>query len=258
MAGFAMMTACSGDKKNGNAEAEPQDQEVVADDSQADADNQDADGEAADDASNVVCTPAEAALLNLQALYENGDFHPAATTIFVDNVADETAGELPSKWDLKEGSAEVGQTDSAKYIALSGGNAVLFPITGSGNSFLTESYTMEFEFLFGQECMFYVQHYDAEEAEVSWIHFWPDQMEWFMNKKDDEGMYGSKDELRRLLNPKGWNHFAMSYDNGNVKLFINGKRLSNLPNIKPSSYFTITGVDANGESHFIRNIRIAK
>ena len=34
--------------------------------------------------------------------------------------------------------------------------------------------------------------------------------------------------------------------------------IANLPNIKPATYFTITGDEADGESHYIRNIRICE
>ena len=43
-----------------------------------------------------------------------------------------------------------------------------------------------------------------------------------------------------------------------MKLFVNGKRIANLPNIRQATSFTITGDEADGESHYIRNIRICK
>ena len=31
-----------------------------------------------------------------------------------------------------------------------------------------------------------------------------------------------------------------------------------MPNIKPAAYFTIAGDEADGQSHYIKNIRVAK
>ena len=53
---------------------------------------------------------------------------------------------------------------------------------------------------------------------------------------------------------KGWNHFAISYNKGGVKIFINGKRVANLPSIKPLKRFFIYGSDGL----YITNIRVTK
>ena len=88
---------------------------------------------------------------------------------------------------------------------------------------------------------------------------WLCHADWNFAKTDtDEWMNGEKDELENLMNRDGWNHFAVSYDNGNLKLFINGKRIANLPNIKQAAYFYVTGDGADGESHYIRSIRVCK
>lgn len=253
LASLAMMTACGGDKKAENAN-DAENTELVNDEDQT------AGGEEAEAGEqDVLCTPEQAEPLDLAALYANGDFKPAATVIFEDNQSGEKAGELPSKWDLKEGSAEIGTAAETNYIALSGGQSVLFPmVNGSAKEFLPESYSMEFEFLFGEDKWYELHLYNNEDGELGVVRLWVNGMDWNFAKTDDESIHGNKDELFRLLNKKGWNHFALSYDKGNVKIFINGKRVANLPNVKPSAYFTIWGDDASGSSHFIKNIRVMK
>ena len=258
MASLAMMTACGGDKKADKAaEAESENTEMTADNEQAE-EPQAEEQEQGDDES-VLLTPDKAEELNLIELYKNGDFKPAANIIFVDTLKGEKAGELPSKWDIKEGSAEVGEALGHKYISLSGGWSALFPMVGDGSKdYLPDSFTYEFEFLFGEDHVFEVQSYNAEEIGIGTTRFWPDGMDWSYQKTDEEGIVGNKGELHKLLNSKGWNHFALSFNKGNLKLFINGKRVANLPNIMQPGYITIVGNDANGDSHFIKNVCIAK
>lgn len=253
MASLAMMTACGGDKKADKAN-DAENTEIVNEEAQT------VEGEEAEAGEqDVLCTPEQAEPLNVAELYANGDFKPAASPIFEDALDGETAGELPSKWDIKEGSAEVGTAAEQNYIALSGGRSALFPqVNGGSKEFLPESYSLEFEFLFGEDKWYELHFYNSEEAELGAVRWCVNGMDWNFEKTSDENIGGNKDELFRLLNKKGWNHFAMSYDKGNVKLFVNGKRVANLPNVKPMAYFILWGDDATGSSHFIKNIRVMK
>ena len=258
MASLSMMTACGGDKKADKAaDAEGKETEVVSDDDQ-NADEQEA-GEQGGDEADVWGDPAKAEVLNLTALYEAGDFKPAMTTIFEDTLGGQSAGELPTMWDIKEGSAEIGNADGVKYITMLGGTTVLLPMVGDNSkNYLPEQYTIEFEMMFGHDVWYHVNFFDAEENGIGDFNMWVGHAEWNIAKTDDEWMHGDKDELHELINRDGWNHFAASFDKGNLRFFINGKRIANMPNIKQAAYFTITGDYADGRSHFIRQIRVAK
>jgi len=258
MASLSMMTACGGDKKADKAaDAEGKETEVVSDDDQ-NADEQEA-GEQGGDEADVWGDPAKAEVLNLTALYEAGDFKPAMTTIFEDTLGGQSAGELPTMWDIKEGSAEIGNADGVKYITMLGGTTVLLPMVGDNSkNYLPEQYTIEFEMMFGHDVWYHVNFFDAEENGIGDFNMWVGHAEWNIAKTDDEWMHGEKGELYELINRDGWNHFAASYDKGNLRFFINGKRIANMPNIQQAGYFTITGDGADGRSHFIRNIRVAK
>ena len=260
MASFSLMTACSGDKKGDKANAEGENTEEVVNDDEQNADEQEVEAQNADEA-EVWGNPAEAEQLNLAALYEAGDFKPAMTTIFEDTLGNETAGELPSKWDIKEGGAEVGEAQGHKYITMLGGNTILLPLVGDNSkNFLPEKYTLEFEFMLGKDVWYNVRFYTAEEEEEvgNFNLFTAYSADWNFAKNDDEWIHGDQDELEKIISRNGWNHLAASYDKGNLKLFINGKRIANMPNIKQAGYFTITGDEADNRSHFIKNIRVAK
>lgn len=253
---LSMMTACGGgDKKSATAGGENTEEKTAE---EQNADLQVAEEQDSSEA-DVWGDPQKAEVLNLAALYEAGDFKPAATVIFEDTLGGETAGELPSKWDIKEGGAEVGEGKGHKYLTLLGGTTSLLPIVGDDSkTFLPEKYTIEFEFMLGYDVWYHVNFFTAEEEGVGDFSLWVAHADWNFAKNDDEWMHGEKDELEKLVDRNGWNHFAASYDKGNLKLFINGKRIANMPNIKQASYFIITGDAADGKSHYIRSIRVAK
>ena len=260
MASLSLMTAC-GDKKADKAnDAKENETEEVTNDNEQDLDDEELEAQPTSDDADRWGDPATAEPLDLTALYATGDFKPAATIIFEDTLSKdvETAGELPTKWDIKEGSAEVGEANGHYYIKMMGGNTVLQPLAG-GNDFLPSKYTAEFEFMFGKDVWYHVNFFNTDEENIGNFNMWLCHSDWNFAKTDnDEWINGDKDQQEQLINRDGWNHFAASYDNGNMKLFINGKRIANLPNIKQGSYFYITGDGADGESHYIRNIRVAK
>ena len=258
VASLSTMTACGGDKKADKANAAEGNTEEVMNEDEQNAEVQDAEAQDADGA-DVWGDPAKAEVLNLAALYEAGDFKPATTIIFEDTLGGETVGELPSKWDVARGSAEIGEAANCKYITMLGGDTELTPIVGDGSkNFLPEKYTLEFELMFGCDVWYWIHFFDAEEVECGNCHMWVGNAYWSFEKNDGEWIDGEKSELNELLNRNGWNHFAVSYDKGNLKVFVNGKRIGNLPNVKPAAYFVIKGQDADGKSHYIKNIRVAK
>lgn len=258
MASLTLTTACGGDKKaDKTADTEGENTEMTNDEQNAE---EQAAGEQTASDTEVWGNPAKSEVLNLAALYENGDFKPAATVIFEDTLGGETAGELPSKWDIQRGGAEVGEANGHYYITMLGGDTELFPLVGDkSKNFLTESYTLEFEFMFGRDVFYHVNFFNAEEEGIGDFNLWLARGEWNFAKGDDEWIHGDFDDQQPpLLKRDGWNHFATSYNKGNLKLFLNGKRIANMPNIKQAAYFSISGQDVDSNTHFIRCIRVAK
>ena len=257
MASLALMTACG--NKTEKADAEKENTEEVANEDEQNADEQNAEEQNSEDQADVWGDPAKAAELNLTELYAAGDFKPATNVIFEDTLGGETVSELPTKWDIKHGSAEIAEAQGHKFITMMGGDTEILPLVGNNSkNFLPEKYTMEFEFMFGKDVFFYVNFFDAEENGIGDYDMCLYHANWNMAKADDEWMGGEKNDLNTMLNRDGWNHFAASYDKGNLKFFINGKRIANLPNIKQAAYFVIRGGGADGSSHYIKNIRVAK
>ena len=163
MACLSMLTGCGDKKADKGAEGESTE---VADNQ---TEGQDATEQGGDEAgSETWGDPAKAAPLDLAALYSSGDFKPASTIIFVDTLAGEKKGEVPTKWEVTKGSAEVAEANGSSYITLLSGDVEMKPkVNGNTNNYLPDSYTMEFQFMFGQDVFYYVRFYNAEDEEFT-------------------------------------------------------------------------------------------
>lgn len=250
--GLLMLVAC-GSKGSDKENPEKENAEAV----EESAETAEAEEAAAD--ADVWSDPAKVEELDLNALYASGDFKTGTTVIFEDDQHKETAGQIPSQWDVKSGTAEVGEAEGGKYICASGGDCHLFPLVNNGsNAYLPEKFAAEFQFLFGKDAWYHVYLFDAEENEVVNITFTPTLIEWNAAKTDDNWIHGDLDELDKVFSKTKWNHFGLTFDNGNLKIFLNGKRVTNLGNIKSCGHLMINCQEADGKSHFIKNIKISK
>lgn len=250
--GLLMLVAC-GSKGSDKENPEKENAEAV----EESAETAEAEEAAAD--ADVWSDPAKAEELDLNALYASGDFKTGTTVIFEDDQHKETAGQIPSQWDVKSGTAEVGEAEGGKYISASGGDCHLFPLVNNGsNAYLPEKFAAEFQFLFGKEAWYHVYLFDSEENEVANITFTPTLIEWNAAKTDDNWIHGDLDELDKVFSKTKWNHFGLTFDNGNLKIFLNGKRVTNLANIKSCGHLMINCAESDGKSHFIKNIKISK
>lgn len=250
--GLLMLVAC-GSKGSDKENPEKENAEAV----EESAETAEAEEAAAD--ADVWSDPAKVEELDLNALYASGDFKTGTTVIFEDDQHKETAGQIPSQWDVKSGTAEVGEAEGGKYICASGGDCHLFPLVNNGsNAYLPEKFAAEFQFLFGKDAWYHVYLFDAEENEVANITFTPTLIEWNAAKTDDNWIHGDLDELDKVFSKTKWNHFGLTFDNGNLKIFLNGKRVTNLGNIKSCGHLMINCQESDGKSHFIKNIKISK
>ena len=254
MASFVLMTACGGNKKADVADAEKENAEVVEDtDEQQDDGVRCTEDEEDTDSEEAVANPADAQALDLEALYANGDFKPAESVVFEDNLTADKDGELPTKWDIKEGSAEVNACGERNIIKFVGGYAVITPLLNGKSDFLTDVWNLEYEYFMADYSPLAVRFFNKEEEEIGNVHLYSESVTYGFCKTDDETIDGENPDLSKTIK-KGWNHFGISFNKGNVKVFVNGKRIANLPNVKQPVSFIVYGQ----EGHYITNIRVTK
>ena len=255
LAGLTMLTACGGEKKTGeNAEQQNEQTEQVAENS---------DSQPADEAAATDADPAEAKLLDLNAMYANGDFKPGAAVIFADDFSADPDGEFPTKWSLLNGTAEVKELGGRKVLVMGNSDAEVSPkVNGDSKTYLPDAYTLEFEFYCNGDAhsaYYILTLHEAEDAFASEVRFdTENHMDWNMTKDDSESLSGDYNELGKVVKRNSWNHFALSYNKGTVKIFINGKRVANVPGIKAASYFSLKGGYEENGRHLIANVRICK
>ena len=261
MASFTLMTACGGDKKSDSKDVDNDDQEeLVQNDEDAD------DGFVSDEGmdqnvNDEGADPALAAPVDLTTLYATGDFKPAANVLFLDSVGDEKVSEFPSKWDLKDGSAEVVQIGQRKVIQLSGGDATIAPvINGGSNDYLPETFTVEFEYYCNGENMgayYYLQFFNENDDHIGELFLnTRNDLSWWFDKTNDERVDGNAG-IDNIEKKNAWNHLAISYDKGSVKAFINGKRVANMPGVVALKNFKIHAWPADNDNRYLfTNIRV--
>lgn len=247
---LALMTACGGQKGDQEKEVEENTEAVESDEEEEDEDENEAEAEEGEEA---VANPADAKALDLAAIYAKGDFKPAQAVVFEDNFSKDKDGELPTKWELKEGSVEVKECAGRNVLSLGGESSLVVPLLNGKSDFLTDSWNLEYEYFAVDGQQHDVRFMNSEEGELGVVRINRDFIEYHFTKTDEENLDGSKDDLQKLIT-NGWNHVAISFNKGNVKIFINGKRLFNLPNVMQPSSFRLWGYDG----HYFTNIRVTK
>lgn len=94
---------------------------------------------------------------------------------------------------------------------------------------------------------------DGEDDELVYINIFPGNIEYYFQKVNDESLNGPCPEMENTAQ-NGWNHFAISFNKGNLKMFVNGKRVVNLPNLRQPVKFSLV----SNEKGYVANIRVTK
>lgn len=253
----AMMVACGG-KKSENVEAEQENAESVALE-ETDEENQE---QASEAKAELQLTIDSVIPEDMKAVYANGDFMPGPAVFFKDNLSGEKVGEFPSKWDIDNGSAEVAEFNDRLVINLANNDARLLPkVVGDSKNYLPEVFTIEFEYYCNGEedfnACYHLLFNGASDEYLGEITLaTEDNIHWSLFKQNDEEISGDYAKLATVEKKDSWNHFALSYDKGTVKLYVNGTRAVSLPNIKAPGYFVIGGEGWEDHRYYFTNVRM--
>lgn len=173
-------------------------------------------------------------------VFRNFKFIPGEKVIFYDDLEYEEIGEFPSRWDLVQGGAEIASFNSEKVIiGTASYNNSITPLFKNEN-YLGDEFTIEF---------------DVYIDDISRTNDWVDLDISFKTNKEDSADTNERNDLhlsfrtRKLSGYvsdngsfnleevtieklKDWNHIAISYYKGKLKIYFNEHRVSNLPNFK--------------------------
>ena len=220
-----------------------------------------------------------------QMTWNNYDFVAGDEIIFEDTMVGEQLGEFPSQWDIFRGNAEIVEIDGEKCINYQ--DAIITPLFNDGNPYLTEQFTIEFDFYFFHEKIW-------EEQNGTDLHGWAQA--WFVllendkisqypmdpvfefridtqtdtdrNKMTDEkdanywwkvgdDSRGGEYNIANLEFEK-WHHIAVSFNKRALKVYFDEQRVVNIPNVKAPKWMAIRTNSDAPRTHFVKNVRIAK
>ena len=215
------------------------------------------------DNKDVEDTPQE-----VEAEYQQSDFVPGTAVFFEDYLQGEQMGEFPSKWDLIDGSTDVANMKGKKCIHFEPGTRIE-PLMTNQSSYLPDFFTLE--------CDFWMNDPKTELNNCYEFEF---------NKSNDENIYEirigeSYDKLEVTcryksvagdwrdsgggktweLKKNDWSHFALSFNKRAIKIYINGKRVINIPNSQAADRVKIHQAEwggFHGNKNYLTNFRFAK
>ena len=200
---------------------------------------------------------------SLEMTYAKSDFVAGDEIFFEDNQANEQLGEFPSQWDVDYGNAEIVQMGGDKVIMTQGYTAIM-PLIGDGKNYFPESFTVEFDI--------YPQHSESVETAtdqfeigfndsrtlVARFHTNRDEgcylyTNW--RKPNDDGGSSDSSDNNVYFSNNEWHHVAISFNKRACKIYVDGFRVLNIPNMKqPTSMW----IWSNEKQAYFKNFRIAK
>ncbi|MBR1959907.1 MAG: OmpA family protein [Bacteroidales bacterium] len=200
---------------------------------------------------------------SLEMTYAKSDFVAGDEIFFEDNQANEQLGEFPSQWDVDYGNAEIVQMGGDKVIMTQGYTAIM-PLIGDGKNYFPESFTVEFD-IYPQHCysvetatdQFEIGFNDSRTL-VARFHTYRDEgcflyTNW--RKPNDDGGSSDSSDNNVYFSNNEWHHIAISFNKRACKIYVDGFRVLNIPNMKqPTSMW----IWSNEKQAYFKNFRIAK
>ena len=200
---------------------------------------------------------------SLEMTYAKSDFVPGDEIFFEDNQANEQLGEFPSQWDVDYGNAEIVQMGGDKVIMTQGYTAIM-PLIGDGKNYFPESFTVEFDI--------YPQHARSVETAtdqfeigfndsrtlVARFHTYSDEgcyLYTHWTKPNDDGGSSDSSDNNVYFSNNEWHHVAISFNKRACKIYVDGFRVLNIPNMKQPTSMWIWSEEKQA---YFKNFRIAK
>lgn len=189
--------------------------------------------------------------------YAKYDFVPDNEVIFEDDLRDEQKGEFPSRWDLLEGNAEIAQINGQNTLGIIG-YTYITPLFKDKSYKLPDAFTLEFDvFLDGKEGETSVELLNDGSEVIASSLFWKDNTRFLFYWDNNTAEKNSEETYD---NSTGWHHYALSFNKRAIKVYMDAKRVANIPNLneRPAKIKLFArGPEDNSTTHF-KNFRMAK
>lgn len=199
--------------------------------------------------------------------YQNYDFVPGDTVLFVDDFTEDQDGEFPMHWNLESGQAVVNRVGDKAAFFLTDGNYCIVRPRMKNENYLTDPFTIEFDTYNdgnGDESPILFLEYTDKEGNT-------EKGEISFNRGDDQG----RGDVSTSYFPSSsfsvdfpnalkenyvnqWHHCAVIYKNDQLKCYVDQYRVLTVPHLDcvPTA-FGFEGIGDQDSPIVIANIRAA-
>lgn len=207
--------------------------------------------------------PTPASTKTLESAYAKSDFVPGDEIMFEDDLVGEQMGEFPSKWDLLEGNAEIASVNGKTVINLTDISTEIMPLMKNQKNYLTEAFTLEFDFLGGSDeksiyCDYIIHLKNIEGEDVATINLNGTASGWAYTSWITASGEQRENRSAAPAKEEEWNHAALSFNKRALKVYLNGSRIVNIPNCARPQYFTLQRSIWADHRNLMTNVRLCK
>ena len=207
--------------------------------------------------------PTPASTKTLESAYAKSDFVPGDEIMFEDDLVGEQMGEFPSKWDLLEGNAEIASVNGKTVINLTDISTEIMPLMKNQKNYLTEAFTLEFDFLGGSDeksiyCDYIIHLKNIEGEDVATINLNGTASGWAYTSWITASGEQRENRSAAPAKEEEWNHVALSFNKRALKVYLNGSRIVNIPNCARPQYFTLQRSIWADHRNLMTNVRLCK
>lgn len=207
--------------------------------------------------------PTPASTKTLESAYAKSDFVPGDEIMFEDDLVGEQMGEFPSKWDLLEGNAEIASVNGKTVINLTDISTEIMPLMKNQKNYLTEAFTLEFDFLGGSDeksiyCDYIIHLKNIEGEDVATINLNGTASGWAYTSWITASGEQRENRSAAPAKEEEWNHAALSFNKRALKVYLNGSRIVNIPNCARPQYFTLQRPSWADHINLMTNVRLCK
>lgn len=208
------------------------------------------------DSSGAPATAAAKATNPTFKVYQNYDFTPGDTIVFVDDFADTQDGEFPDRWELAGGQGVVNVNAGKPGIYLTQGNYVRVSPRMKTKSYLGDQYTIEFDWMHipGAYSLLVFLKTAGDESTVS---IGPGTVEFGgpagknLNASMPSGLQGSGFD-------NTWHHVAIAVKGTQIKVYVDQYRVLVVPDSGTTAVSLQWGGIGDTEKPLVfTNVRVA-
>ncbi len=200
--------------------------------------------------------------------YKSYDFVPGDAIIFEPDLRGEPDAELPARFILKKGNAEIQTYEGEKFLHLNAGGYVTVAPLMDSDDYLPEQFTLEFDMMyenrrsdyFASVNDFRIQFYKADDGNYDGYglsQFLLHSNERITLGDNSAGSTVVNDGVKQALNTIGaWHHIALYVRKNIAKAYIGGSRVAATNNFPMGAAKLAFRTDGN-YGFKIRNVRLA-